>query len=212
MPELPEFAANVRYRIKYQSELRSYPSYNNFYYGSGYREGDRLNHTIYYLTRDTEYTIEIQAYMQYSHCNYNYAYGNYSEPVSFRTNATSELKATHQAIMTHCFILIVNEIACFQLNAQQFQSDSFPPYTREDYLGRVEVFYNNQWGTICNDDFTTVDANVVCQMLNFTEGAACATTGFGSGTGIIIRTIQLLYTVCTYIEFHTCINLLIKSL
>ena len=140
MPELPEFATNVRYRIKYQSELRSYPSYSNFYYGSGYREGDRLNHTIYYLTRDTEYTIEIQAYVQYSVCYYNYVYGNYSEPVWFRTNATCELKATHQAIMTHCFILIVNEIARFQINAQQFQSDSFPPIPEKTILEGWKCF------------------------------------------------------------------------
>ena len=54
-----------------------------------------------------------------------------------------------------------------------------------DFLGRVEVFHNNVWGTICDDSFGTTEANVVCQMLNFTRGALCyvgrARMGQGQG-------------------------------
>jgi hypothetical protein len=58
-------------------------------------------------------------------------------------------------------------------------------YPGLDYLGRVEVYHNNQWGTICNDFFGSTDANVVCQTLNFTGGALCYTSySFGQGTGI----------------------------
>ena len=53
-------------------------------------------------------------------------------------------------------------------------------------MGRIEVFYSNEWGTVCDDFFSTTDGNVVCQMLNFTKGALCIASrfnSFGQGTG-----------------------------
>lgn len=60
------------------------------------------------------------------------------------------------------------------------------PYPELEFLGRIEVFYNNQWGTVCDDSFSTTDGNVVCQMLNFTRGALCiprSYSSFSQGTG-----------------------------
>ena len=50
------------------------------------------------------------------------------------------------------------------------------------------MLHNNQWGTICDDYFSTNDANVICQMLNFTQGAECSVSyaQFGRGYGIHI--------------------------
>jgi len=33
--------------------------------------------------------------------------------------------------------------------------------------GRLEVFYNGSWGTICSVDFDYLDAGVVCNTLGF---------------------------------------------
>ena len=65
------------------------------------------------------------------------------------------------------------------------------PYPEIDFMGRIEVFYDDQWGTICNDFFYVYyDGNVVCQMLNFTQGAACippSYNSFGQGTGKFLK-------------------------
>ena len=49
--------------------------------------------------------------------------------------------------------------------------------------GRVEVYYNGQWGTVCDDGWDLNDAQVVCNELGF--GNATNIRFYGTGRGKI---------------------------
>ena len=50
--------------------------------------------------------------------------------------------------------------------------------------GRIEVFHDNHWGTICNGNFDLESANVVCRQLGYPGAAEVKNMAyFGAGTG-----------------------------
>lgn len=55
------------------------------------------------------------------------------------------------------------------------------------YNGRVEIFANNQWGTVCDNNWGITDASIVCKQLGF-PAAVGAPGGapFGEGKGTIL--------------------------
>ena len=54
-----------------------------------------------------------------------------------------------------------------------------------EHEGRVEVYHDNQWGTVCDDHWGHAEASVVCSEIGFFGGLPLDFAHFGEGSGKI---------------------------
>ena len=57
---------------------------------------------------------------------------------------------------------------------------------RNEKEGRVEIYWNNQWSTVCDDLWDDNDATVICKQLGYSRGSARVSAYFGEGSGLIL--------------------------
>ena len=57
---------------------------------------------------------------------------------------------------------------------------------RNEKEGRVEIYWNNQWSTVCDDLWDDNDATVICKQLGYSRGSARVSAYFGEGNGLIL--------------------------
>ena len=97
--------------------------------------------------------------------------------IHMHTHNTSIHMHAHTRTRTHvCAYNIITTVVSIAPGNLRLRGGHHP------YEGRVEIFLNDQWGTICDDGWSIQDAKVTCRQLGF-SGSVMAVHGGYYGTG-----------------------------
>ena len=90
-----------------------------------------------------------------------------------------------------CILFTANKLPLhkeedLRLNAE---GDSEP----RTYSGRLEIYHDGQWGTVCDDKFSDLTANTTCQQLGF---LAALYSGNADTIGYVVRCVVHVHLGC----------------
>lgn len=99
--------------------------------------------------------------------------------------AYSIMPRLSRAVLLICFLLCIVLFLLHQIT-ERYEPGTLRLAGGNESAGRVEVFLNDQWGTVCDDFWDLAAASVACRQMGF-RGALEALPGaaFGEGSSVI---------------------------
>ena len=121
-------------------------------------------------------------------CSDSHIYLYKARYILIHTVAMYVMLLVHVSLRHYVYILILWKWFTYNNYCKHFVTDEGAVRLVEgtvDYEGRVEVYLNGHWGTVCDDAFGITSANVVCRQLGHLN-AISTEHRFGPGDAMIL--------------------------
>ena len=118
------------------------------HYGNSYIVNSEVYHVYHYYS---SYCSESS--QRFSHCFYYYSYNRDCYDTFLKCSSKQKLIDNSVHMYVHLY----------PFNFTGLRLEDGP----SNHSGRVEIFHNGEWGTVCSDDFDLNDAAVVCRQAGY---------------------------------------------